>query len=156
LFSFNGIDYLHPEERHKALAEAFRVLRPGGRFSFSTHNLRVLGNRLPGFRTRFPKLSRNPVTFASRCFASIRTCVAGRRNYRQRQQYEFMTGGVAWVNDGTHDYSLLTCYVSPETMVEQVRAAGFKYEVEVIGLDGHPAPSDSRDPWLYLIATKPG
>jgi len=39
LFSYCGIDYVHPEEdRVQALREIRRVLRPGGYFAFSTHN----------------------------------------------------------------------------------------------------------------------
>lgn len=39
LFSYCGIDYVHPEsERLRALAEVRRVLRDGGYFAFSTHN----------------------------------------------------------------------------------------------------------------------
>ena len=40
-FSFNGIDYIYPEERRiKALKEIFRVLKPEGLFVFSSHNSR--------------------------------------------------------------------------------------------------------------------
>lgn len=40
LFSYNGIDELRPEAtRTVALREIRRVLEPGGRFAFSTHNL---------------------------------------------------------------------------------------------------------------------
>lgn len=39
LFSFNGIDLIHPEERRtRALREINRVLKDGGIFVFSSHN----------------------------------------------------------------------------------------------------------------------
>jgi ubiquinone/menaquinone biosynthesis C-methylase UbiE len=43
LISFNGIDYAFPEsQRAAALAECARVLRPGGTFIFSSHNLKSM------------------------------------------------------------------------------------------------------------------
>jgi SAM-dependent methyltransferase len=42
LFSGNGIDTLAPEERARVLDEVRAVLRPGGRFAFSSHSLHAL------------------------------------------------------------------------------------------------------------------
>ena len=43
LISYNGLDYAFPEEqRSRALAECARVLAPGGRLIFSSHNLKSL------------------------------------------------------------------------------------------------------------------
>lgn len=39
LFSFNGLDFIYPQERRlEALKEIYRVLKPGGVFIMSTHN----------------------------------------------------------------------------------------------------------------------
>lgn len=43
LLSHNGLDYAHPEEnRIKAIKEIYRVLKPGGVFIFSSHNINSL------------------------------------------------------------------------------------------------------------------
>lgn len=46
-FSFNGIDYVPDQEgREQCLREAKRVLRPGGLFVFSSHNLKSMAVNL--------------------------------------------------------------------------------------------------------------
>ena len=40
-FSFNGIDHFSHPERQQILAQVMHVLKPGGLFWFSSHNLRV-------------------------------------------------------------------------------------------------------------------
>lgn len=43
VFAFNGLDAIYPDRaRRRALSEIARVLRPGGRFIFSSHNLAAL------------------------------------------------------------------------------------------------------------------
>lgn len=42
LFSCNGLDCLAPARRADCLREVFRVLRPGGMFLFSAHNLQAI------------------------------------------------------------------------------------------------------------------
>lgn len=42
LFSCNGIDCLAPDRRAACLSEVFRVLRSGGVYLFSTHNLQAI------------------------------------------------------------------------------------------------------------------
>ena len=53
LFSFNGLDYLYPEdERLKAINEIHRVLIPGGLFVFSSHDLSATHNRKRNWKRR--------------------------------------------------------------------------------------------------------
>lgn len=42
LFSLNGIDCIPPERRNECLTRMQRVLRPGGAFLFSSHNLQMI------------------------------------------------------------------------------------------------------------------
>lgn len=43
LFSFNGLDCLYPlENRYKSMMEAYRVLRNGGYFIYSSHDVKTL------------------------------------------------------------------------------------------------------------------
>jgi SAM-dependent methyltransferase len=55
LISFNGIDYAFPEsQRITALGECSRVLKPGGTFIYSSHNLKSLHWFSPYHRHRLP------------------------------------------------------------------------------------------------------
>jgi SAM-dependent methyltransferase len=154
LFSYNGIDTVHPSERSRVMAEAFRVLQPGGVFAFSTHNLNFLEGRIPGFRLKPIEFSRNPVTLAARVVERLRGGLVGYRNYKRLEKDQFVGPHYARVNEGVHDYSLLMCYADPAETVRELQAAGFG-NIRLIGRDGRPATEHCRDQWLYLIASKP-
>ncbi len=60
LISFNGIDYAFPtEQRITALRECIRVLKPGGTFIYSSHNLKSLHFFSPYYQDRLRWKLRN-------------------------------------------------------------------------------------------------
>jgi ubiquinone/menaquinone biosynthesis C-methylase UbiE len=63
LISFNGIDYAFPEsQRVTALGECARVLKPGGTFIFSSHNLKSMHWFSPYYKDRLRWKFRNALT----------------------------------------------------------------------------------------------
>ncbi len=65
LISFNGIDYAYPAaQRLAALRECARVLKPGGTFIYSSHNLKSMHWFSPRYRARMGwKLSNSGKAF---------------------------------------------------------------------------------------------
>jgi ubiquinone/menaquinone biosynthesis C-methylase UbiE len=60
LISFNGIDYAFPmAQRISALRECARVLKPGGTYIYSSHNLKSMHWFSPYYRGRMPWKLRN-------------------------------------------------------------------------------------------------
>lgn len=60
LLSFNGIDCAFPAtQREKAISECVRVLKPGGTFIYSSHNLKSLHWFSPYYRNRLRWKLRN-------------------------------------------------------------------------------------------------
>jgi ubiquinone/menaquinone biosynthesis C-methylase UbiE len=70
MISFNGIDYAFPEsQREAALRECARVLKPGGTFIYSSHNLKSLHVFSPRYRHRLLWKLRNSVrAFKARAY----------------------------------------------------------------------------------------
>jgi SAM-dependent methyltransferase len=153
IFSFNGIDYIDPDDRPRALDEIARVLRPGGRFVFSTHNLRARRNVEGRFELNVPNLSPNPVRTAVRLLRAARYTIAAYRNFRRLRRFERVEPDIAFVNDGAHDYALLTCYISPTAQVLSLERAGFTL-LHIFGQDGNDATVQSKDAWLHFVAEK--
>lgn len=127
LFSYNGIDELRPESnRIAALREAYRVLEPGGRFAFSSHNLVRRLLPIPPTRYWLAKMAR-----------------FWRRNARAgnlRSPYKSLAEGV-------------TVHVSdPLSLLRQVRAVGF----DVLDLVGTSRPGSTLfGPSTFVVAGKP-
>jgi ubiquinone/menaquinone biosynthesis C-methylase UbiE len=137
LFSYNGIDYVPHDDRRLVLAEVRRVLRDGGRFAFSTHNLANAPTLLswrPSIRPR----------------ATLRRWKLRRVNPSLR---ELRSRDWAVLQDGALHGGLETHYVRREEQLRQLATAGFGATL-VFQLDGKAARERATDPWLYYLCTK--
>jgi len=145
LFGFNGLDDLAPEGRLRVLTEVLRVLRPGGLFAFSSHNLDA--------KRRSP-LSLRGFELSAGWLRGYLVRAANHLRMRGRERRE---EGYAILNDPTYGARLLVCYISRERQHQQLREAGFAV-FETIGSEGAViAPEEPcRDPWIYYVARKPG
>lgn len=146
LFSYNGLDYISHLDRIRALREIFRVLKRGGFFAFSTHNLYALESRLK----TVPK-------------GKLRHVLG---NLRWKLRYLWMNSGSIpstsdshiFVKDGALGFKLETYYVRPELLAPCLHEIGFGQvrlfqmsqteEVDVGQLRTNP------EDWFYVLCKK--
>jgi SAM-dependent methyltransferase len=115
LFSFNGIDCLEPARREFCLRSVHRLLRPGGTFLFSAHNLQMIN-----FYFRAPSAG-----------SDEQKLLTPERRARIAQfndapaSYERCDWALFW--DGVYgdDGELRHVYIRPRHQLAQLRAAGF-------------------------------
>lgn len=149
LFSYNGIDYISHEERIRALAEIARVLRPGGTFVMSAHNLAAL----PALFSIRRGLSLHPLNTLRHLAFQFRL----RRAVPAALRRELQTRPWAVVNDGAHGFRVETYYLRPSEQVRQLSLA-FR-DIEAYRLSGGErivdlgAADACTDPWIYFRCT---
>jgi SAM-dependent methyltransferase len=135
LFSFNGIDYLHPvSSRLQCMHEICRVLRPGGVFVFSTHN--AIGHFFSG-GFLYPRGYLNAARMLARQW----------RNPHIRDWY---------FRYEEHSGEQYFFSAPPNHTHEQLRTAGF----EVLDVRGASGSRESgrirwREPHVFFAARKP-
>ena len=147
LFSFNGIDYVPHEDRLQILREVIRVIRRGGLFVFSTHNL---CSDVP--RAFSVDNAAGVAAAAKQRLGAILFRLLNPHWYRGRNTADYLI-----INDGAHGFRLRTYYVRPSAQVRQLLDTGFR-DVKVIGCDGKVLTPDEADGapdwWLHYFATK--
>jgi SAM-dependent methyltransferase len=145
LFSFNGIDYVDHGDRLRIWREIHRVLKPGGRLVFSSHNLYSLRRTLD-LRSQ---LSWNPLkTYEnSLMWGLTRLCNRSLTGDRIAAADHLI------VRDESHNFRLLTYYVRPEAQIEQLAFGFSAVEVypwsQTTPLDRAADWSQTTDAWLY-------
>ncbi|HZR57781.1 MAG TPA: class I SAM-dependent methyltransferase [Terriglobales bacterium] len=147
LFSYNGLDYVSGEMRQKALHEIRRVLCPGGKFAFSSHNLNALRQRLK------LRLWQHPKRFAAQLIWKTR--------FRQHNPIlvDIWNGEKVVVNDGALDFRLHTYYLTPQAQMNDLNETGFS-DVRAFNLasgkiisDG-PSLEKNKEDWIYYLCSR--
>lgn len=114
LVSSNGLDYISHNDRIKALKEIKRVGKKGGYFFFSTHNLLSIDKLLQ------IKLSLNPID-ASRNIVRYLLLKILNKNFSKSKKEKYTL-----INDGAHQFRLLTYYINPKEQIKQLNNLQFK------------------------------
>ena len=149
VFSYNGLDYISNEDRLTALNEIWLVLKPGGRFVFSTHNLGA--TKIPGpWSLGNIEFTPNPILLAKRCYSYAR----GIFNHLKNRRHQVEGDGYQIRNDAVN-YTILTYYISPEAQLAQLEDFNFG-DARLFDLDGaEPRVGEATDtPWIYYLTTK--
>jgi ubiquinone/menaquinone biosynthesis C-methylase UbiE len=135
LFSYNGIDCLYPvTAREQCLQEVFRVLKPGGVFILSSHN--VVGAVFSG-----------GYWYLRGYLNAVGTLMNQRRNPHLLEWY------VRYADAGGTQFLYSA---PPDRTVAQLRRAGFDV-LAVRGASGqrHPGRVRRREQHVYFVARKP-
>ncbi|MBI3547910.1 MAG: class I SAM-dependent methyltransferase [Elusimicrobia bacterium] len=143
VFSFNGIDYLHPDEKRESfLRECARVLAPDGTFIFSVHN--------SGALLEWPKLSGAPlVKKAWRILLS--GYLSARRLVRMLPSRAYREGH-GYIVDPIHG-GILTWHATPEIVEAELQRAGFVPRERLTSRDPEWVPRIAIQ-WYYYAASK--
>ena len=154
MFSFLGIDSLDREGRLRVLSEAFRVLRPGGLFLYSTQNKNgILYGRRP-WEMVWHKSLRSTAKFIALLPSSLPRY---RRTYRNWWQHRGDTqdhGAWAIRTAVAHEFSLVLHWTLPTTERRALESQGFAVEA-IVDQDGDVVESDAGTSfYFYLLARK--
>lgn len=137
VFSFNGLDYLQPENRRStALAEIRRVLRPDGVFIMSTHNPRAVVRPPGGEGPRARRLAA----------AGLMTV----RAIQARGFSDVVRRGHGYHRD--HVQGLDTYFATPDRLADELKEAGFTL-LERVGSDFPAKLRAWSSSWTYVAAT---
>jgi ubiquinone/menaquinone biosynthesis C-methylase UbiE len=151
-YSYNGIDEVAPADRMLILKEVNRVLKEGGVFVFSSHNLDWEG--MPFYLLSWFSFSPNPVRLIrdnmKRLMAYAAGVITHLRDKNGDRGFE-----VVFEFEKRTRMMLPTYYISKEAQVRQLLEAGF-CRVEALDSRGQVIPGHKNfsDAWLNYMARK--
>jgi len=151
MFSYNGLDYISHEDRLLGLGEMARVLRSGGTFVLSSHNILSL----PALFDFGRGIQLHPIRTLEHLLAQFRL----RRALPLSTLPQVMARPWAIVNDGSHEFRVKTYYILPSAQVKQLEP--WFRDVQTFRLRGNgeqlpdfAAMDACTDPWIYFVCTR--
>jgi ubiquinone/menaquinone biosynthesis C-methylase UbiE len=152
-FSWNAIDDVDHDDRMAMLREIRRVLRAGGQFVFSAHNLATF--QPSALRPRGFTLAGGLRGMPARNSKALRKYLRGIANRMRFKKMEHHEEEYSILNDQVYDYGLLTYYISKENQIRQLRRFGFG-DVRMVAHDGSFIAADAQctEPWIFYISRK--
>ena len=147
VFSLNGLDGMSHGDRAKVLSEVHRVLRPGGWFAYSTHNLAfaLIGDR---WRPDPRRTLRHPRAAARFAIDTARRCWRG---WRLRDELERGDGWATLVSDA-YGHEVVWHHVDLEELLRELTVAELDCEIEVCTADGRDARTGLVEPEATRLA----
>ena len=167
VFSFNGIDYVLPEDRRRSSWEhVYRVLKPGGRLIFSCHNPRAVLVRRSWNRERVMRIAQKcsfgskilcgaawvVLAFLRATLAFGQTIAASAFRALKRIPTRMFWRGEGTLLDSAHG-GLLTHYATPRHVKEELAAFAFQ-PVRVLGDDYPQSSHILATDWYYYVFSK--
>ena len=158
VFSYNGIDSVDLAGRKQVLAEAFRVLKPGGAFFFSTFN-----RNGPGFTGEFRlnhtvNLTWRPLRLVRRAARFVIATAVGYVRRAANLEFEERERDHGILLHSAHDFGVLVFATTALHLEHQLGEAGFAQNPRVFGsrsgFETH-GEFDADDVYVHVIARKP-
>lgn len=155
MFSCNGIGMVSHEDRLLIMREVFRVLKPGGVFLFSTHNI---DSPAPTAGFIFPDFtwSANPARLGVRSLRFAKETFARLQNRKRFKRHEQRTPAYSIINDECHDYSTMLYYISLTEQRRQLQTVGFEADAVAYDKHGRVITGGTVDSSMSFVARKPG
>jgi ubiquinone/menaquinone biosynthesis C-methylase UbiE len=149
LFSFNGLDCVPESGRDDCFRSIMRVLRPGGRFVFSAHNLRFVDHYYEMKKCRGPRslnIELRRLSMNKKVNGPVEALLA-------RDQVSFWDGFYADQPELKH------VFVKPEHQVNELKRLGFSDVRVVSRKNGRTIDTGemtkTREPWVYFFCRRP-
>ena len=152
VFSYNGIDCVGHDDRLAIFAEVRRVLKPSGRWIFSSHNRNFteLGEIRNPWNTRYLSGLINPLKapkILGKYFIGIRAHARLKASQIENTDY-------AVLNEQTNRFRELMYYITPDSQLRQLKTAGFNTE-SMWNTEGQNSnPYTETCPWIYYVCSK--
>jgi ubiquinone/menaquinone biosynthesis C-methylase UbiE len=164
LFSYNGIDSFGLADREIALSEIKRVLRNGGYFSFSTHNINWKGlYDLFTFKNMFKRLTnkkentKNPfykfIIFFKSLFINLRLNFQNKSFNIKTHIESLRKDGCGGLTDNSLNGKASIFYISYKSQIQQLKKFGFK-DISAYSVNGIKTEDESelnKGGWIYYL-----